>query len=373
MKPKEGINGLNDRPEEFVTLKLEPDDNINAAFMSLSLVHHLQAVGAPEDNVQASRKRMRNLAIEKSKLGVTANNNDDAEQKMSEQSTNKVNPSTFYGEMCKPRTNQKLLEADFNGFCPTLINTSHENKVIQVKPMIQSSFSLSHDMERALHIFNFMPNEMTWAMYEGSNLPPPKTLVNPWIEETISKSLSDMDISMFNKRKRDLLEPLEMFLSNKRTLKEDILEAVVKVEPGRASGCRRLSGIKQAARAKYVKEIERKFDDETGLLEFGRDPFGKRIINIPTFNSSHSHILTEVDEFKCDEDAKFFLFANDVLDCSVQRLCVCDDDRGSNCEYKGDPSPTLELFKRNLNGCKWKVLAKKSSEPLVFSFAFCFG
>ncbi|KAK8479405.1 hypothetical protein V6N13_046983 [Hibiscus sabdariffa] len=196
-------------------------------------------------------------------------------------------------------------------------------------------------------------------MYEKSNLSPPKFLINPWNEETISKSLSDMDISVFNKRKRALLEPMEPYLSNKRALKDDILKEVIEIEPGlwkssgaglienedmvnfifspgsiygpskiisriekqfkgKANGFRRLSGIKQAARAKYVKEIERKFDDETGLFEFGRDPFGKRIINIPSFKSSSSLILTEIEEVQCEEDAKFSLFANDILECHSQ-------------------------------------------------------
>ncbi|KAK8607350.1 hypothetical protein V6N13_053091 [Hibiscus sabdariffa] len=251
----------------------------------------LPAAGAPEDNVKAPKRRVKNLAIEERKLGVSAANSDNIEQKMSKQSTNKVNPSISYGEMCKPRTSQKNLEAGLNGFCPTLINTSHENRVVQVKPIIKSSSSLSHDMLQAFHLFSSMSNEMTRVTYEGSNLPPPKLLVNPWIEETLNKILYDMNISVFNKRKRDLLEPLESFLSNKRALKEDILEVVIETEPGiwnasgvglienedvvnfffssgsdegpskiisriekqfkgRASGCRRLSGIKHAARAK---------------------------------------------------------------------------------------------------------------------------
>ncbi|KAK8617277.1 hypothetical protein V6N13_080194 [Hibiscus sabdariffa] len=168
-----------------------------------------------------------------------------------------------------------------------------------------------------------------------------------------------MDISVFNKRKRVLLEPTEPIMSNKRAFKDDILKKVFEIElglwkssgaglienedvvnfifssgssdgpskiiskiekqfKGKANGSRRLSAIKQAARAKYVKEIERKFDDETGLIEFGRDPFGKRIINIPTFKSFPSLTLTEIEEFQCEEDAKFSLFANDILKCHSQ-------------------------------------------------------
>ncbi|KAK8686061.1 hypothetical protein V6N13_125088 [Hibiscus sabdariffa] len=88
-----------------------------------------------------------------------------------------------------------------------------------------------------------------------------------------------------------------------------------RLNKGRAKGSRRLSEIKQAARRKFVREIIRKFDDETGLLEFGRDPFGKRIINISSFTLSPSFSLIEIDDIQCDEDAKFSLFANDILQC----------------------------------------------------------
>ncbi|KAK8481889.1 hypothetical protein V6N11_029061, partial [Hibiscus sabdariffa] len=94
-----------------------------------------------------------------------------------------------------------------------------------------------------------------------------------------------------------------------------IISRIEKLFKGKANGFKRLSGIKQATRAKYVKEVERKLDDETGVIEFDRDPFGKRIINIPTFNSSLSMILTKIEEIQCNEDAKFSLFANDILEC----------------------------------------------------------
>ncbi|KAK8615626.1 hypothetical protein V6N13_017211 [Hibiscus sabdariffa] len=41
---------------------------------------------------------------------------------------------------------------------------------------------------------------------------------------------------------------------------------------------------------------------ETGLVEFGRDPFGTRIINIPHVTSFPSLSFTVFDDFECDED-----------------------------------------------------------------------
>ncbi|KAK8636011.1 hypothetical protein V6N13_004721 [Hibiscus sabdariffa] len=122
-----------------------------------------------------------------------------------------------------------------------------------------------------------------------------------------------MDISSSNKRKRSLEDTLLHHTSNKRFLRDAILDGVIEIEPGiwkssgsglieneeivnfvfslgfnegpskiisrvekqfkgKAKGTRRLSGIKQAARVKFAKENDRKFDDQTSLLEFGRDP-----------------------------------------------------------------------------------------------------
>ncbi|KAK8977676.1 hypothetical protein V6N11_013459 [Hibiscus sabdariffa] len=88
----------------------------------------------------------------------------------------------------------------------------------------------------------------------------------------------------------------------------------------KAKGTKRLSGIKQATRVKFAKENDQKFDDETGLLEFGPDPFSKRIINTPTFTSSPSLTLNEIDDIQYDEDAKFSLFANDIIQCHSQDI-----------------------------------------------------
>ncbi|KAK8613988.1 hypothetical protein V6N13_122367 [Hibiscus sabdariffa] len=53
----------------------------------------------------------------------------------------------------------------------------------------------------------------------------------------------------------------------------NIISKVEKLFKGKAKGSKRLSGIKQAAREEFVKETIRKFNDEIGLLEIGRDPF----------------------------------------------------------------------------------------------------
>ncbi|KAK8538145.1 hypothetical protein V6N12_044282 [Hibiscus sabdariffa] len=110
---------------------------------------------------------------------------------------------------------------------------------------------------------------------------------NPWNEDIINKSLTYMEISASQKRKHEIEDFPFPLIPNKRMLREKILEG--------------------AAREKFVRETIRKFDEETGLLEFGRDPFGKRII--PSFTSSPSLSLTEIDDIQCDEDAKFSLSA----------------------------------------------------------------
>ncbi|KAL4341100.1 hypothetical protein GQ457_08G009800 [Hibiscus cannabinus] len=316
----------------------------------------LQNSGATMENAKAPRRRVENLAIEECKIIVPATSIYEVEQKMSEQMTNKVETSFASGELYNSRQNQKILDASLNGFCPTLINSCNENIEALCKPKATLSISFTQEVYQNIQNLNPLSSEETRATYEVSNPMPPKFIFNPWNAESISKSLSAMDISIFNKRKR---EPMEPIMSNKRALKDDILKEVFEIEPGlwkssgeglieneevvklifspgscdgpskiiskiekkfkgKANGSRRLSAIKQAAREKHVQEIERKLDDETGLIEFGRDPFGKRIINTPIFESSPSLTLTEINEIQCDEDAKFFLFADDILECHSQ-------------------------------------------------------
>ncbi|KAK8579770.1 hypothetical protein V6N13_142945 [Hibiscus sabdariffa] len=144
-----------------------------------------------------------------------------------------------------------------------------------------------------------MSTEKLGIIKASSNQDKPVSLAIPWNEETISQNLSDvdMDLSFHNKRKHASMEPLEPLLSNKRALKDKILEEVVEIEPGlwtstgaglienddlvnfvfspgsnegpskiitkvekrfkgKVKGFKRLSGIKQAARAKYMGSEE---------------------------------------------------------------------------------------------------------------------
>ncbi|KAK8561827.1 hypothetical protein V6N13_149024 [Hibiscus sabdariffa] len=253
----------------------------------------------------------------------------------SEITRSKVVPLLNPWMQCNLRIFQNLSEAAINAFCPTGYDSNKEKS--------PSSFP-----SEVLHVLNAWKNQLF-----------PCPLVNPCNEELISKGLTDMEISSSQKRKRELEDTLSPLTSNKRILRDKILEGAIEIEPrlrkssgsglikngevvnfvfdpgfkeepskiistvekqfkGKAIGSRRLSRIKQAVRAKFARENARKFDEENGLLEFGRDPFGKRIINIPTFTSSHSLSLTEIDDIQCDEDAKFSLFANDTLQCHSQ-------------------------------------------------------
>ncbi|KAK8515840.1 hypothetical protein V6N13_096831 [Hibiscus sabdariffa] len=185
------------------------------------------------------------------------------------------------------------------------------------------------------------------------------SLTIPWMKDTISQSLSDMELSFHNKRKHASMELLEPLLSNTMALKYKILEEVIEIEPGlwtsigaglienddlvnfvfsrgsnegpskiitkvekrfkgKVQVFKRLSGIKQAAREKHVKETIHKFDDETCLIEFGRDPYGKGIFNIPIFKPSPSLTINGIGEIQGEEDAKFSMFANDILESHSQ-------------------------------------------------------
>ncbi|KAK8691008.1 hypothetical protein V6N13_074529 [Hibiscus sabdariffa] len=209
--------------------------------------------------------------------------------------------------------------------------------------------SLSTNINYTCQEANSPPTETLRVLYAWSKQFPPISLVNPRNEDDNSRGLSDMDISSSHKRKRNLEDTLFHHTSNMRLLREAILDGVIEIESGiwkssesglieneevvnfifslgfnegpskiisrvekqfkgKAKGTRRLSGIKQAAMVKFSKEnIENLM--MKGLLEFGRDPFGKRIINIPTFTSSPSLTLNEINDVQCEEDAKFsFLF-----------------------------------------------------------------
>ncbi|KAL4348129.1 hypothetical protein GQ457_17G024370 [Hibiscus cannabinus] len=179
------------------------------------------------------------------------------------------------------------------------------------------------------HVSKSFSTEILRDLQEWSFQIPSVSWIGTGNEDFISRGLKEMDISSYHKRKRELEDILSHQSTNKKLLREKILDEVVEIEPGiwkssgsglienevvvnfvfspgikeepskiisriekkfkgKVKGSRRLSGFKQAAREKFAKENDRKFDDETGLLEFGRDPFGKRIINIPTFSSSPS-------------------------------------------------------------------------------------
>ncbi|KAL4333213.1 hypothetical protein GQ457_07G021670 [Hibiscus cannabinus] len=140
--------------------------------------------------------------------------------------------------------------------------------------------------------------------------------------EKIQKRVVEIELDIWKSSSSSLIENDEVvefaFAPGSNEGPSNIISKVEKLFKGKAKGSKRLSGIKQAVRKKFVNETIRKFNDETGLLEFWRDPFGKRIINIPPLHS-HSLSLTEIDDIQCDEDANFSLFANDILECHSQK------------------------------------------------------
>ncbi|KAK8705609.1 hypothetical protein V6N13_049207 [Hibiscus sabdariffa] len=344
MESKESINKLNIKAAEVDTSELDSDDTINAAIKSLSLesINKLNIKAAEVDTSELDSDDTINAAIKS--LSLVGH------------SRSKMDSSLKPGIPGYPKINQNVSETTINAFCPTCNETKQEESLSHVVPRIKPILSLSSEPDQTLHVFCFVPSEVLHVMSVWNKHMSPVALTNPWNEDIISKSLTDMEISASQKRKREIENFSFPFIPNKRMLREKILEGVIEIEPGiwkstgsgliendevaefafapgfnegpskiifkvkkqykgKAKGSRRLNGIKQAAREKFVRENIRKFDDETGLLEFGRDPFGKHIINIPSFTLFPSLSLTEIDDIQCDEDAKFSLFANDFQQC----------------------------------------------------------
>ncbi|KAK8709000.1 hypothetical protein V6N13_060034 [Hibiscus sabdariffa] len=279
------------------------------------------------DNSNFTGRRVKNQVNEERQIVIVKKYPDATEKKGPDYTRSEVKSSPSSDMPCNPRTTQNFSDTTINDFCPIISASSKDKSKSQIVSLSKPNMSLP---------------------------------IN-WNDDTISKGLSNMDISSSHKRKRNLEDNLDNHSTNKRILREAILDGVLEIElgiwksfgselieheevvnlvfspgfnegpsriiskiekqfKGKAKGTRRLSGIKQVARVKFAKENDRRFEDETGLLEFGRDPFGKHIFNIPTFTSSPSLILNEIDDFQSEEDAKFALFANDIIQCHSQEL-----------------------------------------------------
>ncbi|KAK8510785.1 hypothetical protein V6N13_097640 [Hibiscus sabdariffa] len=315
--------------------------------------------GVLGDKLNNSGRRVKNLPIEERQMVLAGKSFVRNEKELSEQSKSKLISLPIAKEPCEPRTNQILSVSDINWFCPTSSASNQGKSLSQVIPLSTQSPSLSPFNDFNCHVFDSFPTEILRDLHEWSNQIPSVSWIGTGNEDFISRGLTEMDISSSHKRKRELEDILSQHSTNKRLLREKILDEVVEIESGiwkssgsglieneivvnfvfspgikeepskiisriekkfkgKVKGSRRLSGIKQAARVKFAKENDRKFDDETGLLEFGRDPFGKRVINIPTLSSSPSLTLNEVEDIQCEEDEKFSLFANEIFQCHSQ-------------------------------------------------------
>ncbi|KAK8996632.1 hypothetical protein V6N11_081898 [Hibiscus sabdariffa] len=140
---------------------------------------------------------------------IPADNYDDIVEEMSDHQKSTINSNFKPGISDYPRINQKASEETFKDFCPISYVTKHGG-------IWKSSGSGLIENDEVVE-FAFAP---------GSNEGP-----------------------------------------------SNIISKVEKLFKGKAKGSKRLSGIKQAAREEFVKETIRKFNDEIGLLEIGRDPF----------------------------------------------------------------------------------------------------
>ncbi|KAK8683370.1 hypothetical protein V6N13_039432 [Hibiscus sabdariffa] len=173
---------------------------------------------------------------------------------MLDHTRSKVDSFLNPGMLCNLRTNQNMSKEAINAFCLTSYDSKQERSLSQVVPLIKPCMSFSSDSNQTCRDFGYIPLEVLHVVKAWSNQ----------------------------------LSPLALIISR-----------VEKQHKGKATGSKQLSGIKQAAMAKFASENARKFDDETGMLEFRRDPFGKCIINIPTFTSSPLLSLTEIDDIQC--------------------------------------------------------------------------
>ncbi|KAK8601912.1 hypothetical protein V6N13_058418 [Hibiscus sabdariffa] len=208
--------------------------------------------------------------------------------------------------------------------------TFEESRMVQVLPLFRPTQSPSLEVNQAFHHFSPLPSEKLggnecWD-YQTSGL----------LETRFWRKL----LRLWNPTGVGLIENEDVvnfvFSPDSNEGPSKIISRVEKRFKGKGNGFRRLSGIKQATRAKYVKEIVPKFNDETDLLEFGRYPYG---------GMRWQYSITR------------WLGKEPLVTLPFFLPLVFN---------QGDHSPTPELSKRYSNGCRWEVLAKESLEPCAF-------
>ncbi|KAL4341587.1 hypothetical protein GQ457_08G024660 [Hibiscus cannabinus] len=257
--------------------------------------------GVLGDKLNNSGRRVESLPIEERQIVLAGKSYANNEKELSEQSESKLISLPTVKEPCVPRTNQILSVSDISWFCPTSSASSQGKSLSQVIPHSTQSLSLTPFNDVNCHVSKSFPTEILRDLHEWSFQIPSVSWIGTGNEDFISRGLTEMDISSSHKRKRELEDILSHQSTNKRLLREKILDEVVEIEPGiwkssgsglienevvvnfvfspgikeepskiisriekkfkgKVKGSRRLSGFKQAAREKFAKENDRKFD-----------------------------------------------------------------------------------------------------------------
>ncbi|KAK8593598.1 hypothetical protein V6N12_045675 [Hibiscus sabdariffa] len=247
------------------------------------------------DSSNFTGRRVKNQVNEERQIVLVKKYPDATEKKGPDYKRSEVKSSPSSDMPCNPRTTQNFSDTAINDFCPIISASSKDKSKSQIVSLSKPNLSLPINCDYTCQEVNLSPVEVLGSLYPWSNQFPPFSLVIPGKDDTISKGLSNMDISSSHKRKRNLEDNLDNHSTNKRILREAILDGVIEIEPeiwkssgsglieneevvnlvfspgfnegpsriiskiekqfkGKAKGIRRLSGIKQAARVKFAKE-----------------------------------------------------------------------------------------------------------------------
>ncbi|KAK8709020.1 hypothetical protein V6N13_060054 [Hibiscus sabdariffa] len=120
----------------------------------------LPGSGAIDDNLKNQGRRVKNLAIKERQDVLVSINPDDAELKVSDHTRSKMESSLISGSTRHPRTNQTFSTTAFNDICPFPCASTHEKSLSILFPLTKPTPSLSSDMDHAFHCFSSNPIEM---------------------------------------------------------------------------------------------------------------------------------------------------------------------------------------------------------------------
>ncbi|KAK8600126.1 hypothetical protein V6N12_049984 [Hibiscus sabdariffa] len=181
----------------------------------------LPGSGAIDDNLKNQGRRVKNLAIKERQDVLVSINPDDAELKVSDHTRSKMESSLISGSTRHPRTNQTFSTTAFNDICPFPCASTHEKSLSILFPLTKPTPSLSSDMDHAFHCFSSNPIEM-FLIESGEVV---NFVFSPGSNDGPSNTISRVE----------------------------------KQFKGKASGVRRLSGIKHDAREKHGMKLDRSY------------------------------------------------------------------------------------------------------------------